>query len=290
MQEIKLDFVGIGAPRCGTTKLSRGLAEHPEICFSSRKELHYFNFDHLYNQGQYYLTRFLNHCQKGKIKGEWSTDYLYSQKAAERIKNHNPEVKILISLRNPIDRAYSHYLLQKYSGSINPWQTFNTAISGRDKYHYLKRGLYAESLKHYLDTFPREQIRIVIYEELVKNPGQTFKQLYQFLKVNPNFVPPSINENVDYRARKKHYSLILVAIINKLTLLYKQSRFRKFLGRLGIRNFLRWLKKINRNTDPQKFQKPPLDQQVRERLQKFYEPEITAVEKIIGRPLPAWKQ
>lgn len=290
MQEIKLDFVGIGAPRCGTTKLSRGLAEHPEICFSSRKELHYFNFDHLYNQGQSYLTRFFNHCQNEKLKGEWSTDYLYSQKAAERIKNHNPNVKILICLRHPIDRAYSHYLLQKYSGSINPWQTFNTAISDRDKYHYLKRGFYAEPLKHYLDTFPREQIHIIVYEELVENPSKIFQQLYQFLEVDSNFIPPSLHENIDYRAKKKFHSLTLVALTNKLTLLYKQSRFRKLLGGLGIRNFLRWLKKINRQNTPQKFQKPPLDQQIRERLQKFYEPEIAAVEKIIGRPLPAWKQ
>lgn len=290
MQEIKLDFIGIGAPRCGTTKLSRGLAEHPEICFSERKELHYFNFDHIYNQGQGYLSRFFTHCQNKKNKGEWSTDYLYSKKAAERIKSHNPKVKILICLRHPVDRAYSHYLLQKYSGSINPWQTFNTAILDNDKYNYLKRGLYAGPLKDYLEIFLREQIQIIIYDEFISNPANTFKQLYQFLGVNPDFIPPSLNENVDYRARKKHYSLTLVAIINKLTLFYKQSRFKKLWRVFGLRNFLRWLKKINRQTKPQKFKKPTLDQQIRERLQKFYEPEIAEMEKIIGRPLPAWKQ
>src|SRR3989344_1795112 len=290
MQEIKLDFIGSGAPRCGTTKLSRGLAEHPEICFSERKELHYFNFDHIYNQGQGYLSRFFTHCQNKKIRGEWSTDYLYSKKAAERIKSHNPKVKILISLRHPVDRAYSHYLLQKYSGSIMPWQTFNSAIAGNDKYNYLKLGLYAAPLKDYMRIFLGEQMHIIIYEEFIDDPASTFKQLYQFLGVNPDFVPHSLNENVDYRARKKFHSLILVAITNKLTLIYKQSRFKKLWRVFRLRNFLRWLKKINRQTAPQKFNKLPLDQQARVRLQKFYESEITAVEKIIGRPLPAWKQ
>ncbi|MEK7137943.1 MAG: sulfotransferase [Patescibacteria group bacterium] len=290
MQEIKLDFIGIGAPRTGTTHLSTLLAEHPEICFSSRKELHYFNFDHIYSQGQTYLAKYFNHCPAGKIKGEWSTDYLYSPAAAQRIKEHNPNVKLLICLREPVERAYSHFLLQKYSASIMPFQSFRQAVTGHDKYNYLKLGFYSQPLRYYLSLFPRQNILILIYEEVVNNPEQAIGAIYEFLGVAKNFRPPSLNKNIDYRGRKKFYSLTIAAIVNKLIIYYKHSRFKTVLQHLQTRRLLRWLKKVNRRQVQQKFSKPAISQETAHELKRLYQSEIATVEKIIDRPLPIWKK
>lgn len=289
MASIKLDFTGIGGPRCGSTKISKCLAEHPEICFSQRKELHYFNFDHIYQQGEKFLRRHFSHCQPGQIKGEWSTDYLYSKKAATRIRAHNPDVKILVCLRHPVERAYSHYLLQKYSASIMPFQSFLRAVSGDDKYNYLKLGFYSKHLPTYLSLFPKENICLVIYEEFFKDLAGSIKKLYGFLGVNPNFVPPSLHENVDYRGKKKFYSLALTSIINKLILFYKRSRFKKLWRIFYLRQIFRWLKKKNRRQGAEKFTKPAMDEKTRAMLKTLYRDEITAIEHIIGRSLDTWK-
>ena len=284
----KLDFVGIGAPRTGTTWISTMLEEHPEICMADQKEIHFFSIDKLYNSGSKYLSDRFTHCNKLEVLGEWSVDYLYSKEAAKRIYKHNPNIKILVCLRDPIERAYSHFLLQKYSAVISPFYSFTDAVSGSDKHSYIERGRYARYLQHYLSIFPKENVKVIIYEEFTKNPKESIKSIYAFLRTRTDFTPRSLEKNIDYRSKNKFRSLILESIVNKLTFLYKKSGIKKFLRIIGVRYILNLMHRLNYRSNLQKFEKPDLEPETIVYLKERYANDIERLETLLGRKIEVW--
>ena len=132
-KNFKVDFIGIGAGKCGTTWISKCLAEHPQVCFSIPKETFFFNrdvgvfndpnlissSDQCYSkydrEGIKGYTKYFQHYKRGQIRGEWCVGYLGDSLASQKIKMEFPNVKILVCLRNPIDRAYSHFHFFKYT-------------------------------------------------------------------------------------------------------------------------------------------------------------------------------
>jgi len=289
-ESFRLDFVGVAAPRSGTTWISRCLGEHPQVCVSSVKEPHFFLYDSRYNQGLSYLTKQFKHYNNEKIKGEWSNLYLYSKEAALRIRKHNPDAKIIMCLRNPIERAYSQYLNRKYNASIMPLYSFKYIVDHEEKYHYLAYGLYAKHLRYYQSLFPKENIHVMLYEEMTRNPREEFKRLLAFLDVEDNFIPQSLNIVVNDRGKKKYHSLYLQALVNKLTLVYKQSRFKRLLEPLRIRQLLRWAENANKRHTRVPFKKPPMDPTIRQRLNNYFADEIRELEQVLDRDLDVWKK
>lgn len=285
----KLDFIGIATPRGSTTWISQCLSEHPDVCVSSVKEPHFFLYDSRYNQGMPRLMKQFKHCGDKKIKGEWSNLYLYSKETALRIRKHNPDVKIIMCLRNPIERAYSQYINRKHNASIMPLYSFKYIVNHEDKYGYLSHGAYAKHIKYYQTLFPKKNIYIMFYEECVANPKKELQTLFSFLGVNPDFTPPSLNLKVHSRGKKKFYSLYLHSLINKLIFLYRESSMRYILTPLQIRPTLRFLKKINKRKTYKDFEKTPMNPLMRERLQKFYKDEISELEELVGKKLDFWK-
>src|SRR3989344_3540181 len=128
-KDFQLNLVGVAAPRSGTTWIAKCLNEHPEICMSSVKEPHFFHYDSRYHQGLPYLLKQFQHYNQEKIRGEWSNMYLYSKETARRLCRHNPELKIIMCLRGPIERAYSQYLNRRYNASIMPFYSFRYIIN-----------------------------------------------------------------------------------------------------------------------------------------------------------------
>ena len=118
-KDLNVDFIGIGAERSGTTWVSNCLNDHPEICFSKQKEIFFFNkldrhflkLENLrYKRGINWYKGFFNHCAPGAIKGEFTPTYLFCPYAPRRIKSYFPNVKIVVCLRDPVERAFSQYL------------------------------------------------------------------------------------------------------------------------------------------------------------------------------------
>ncbi len=113
----RVDFIGIGAPRSGTSWVARSLEEHPEVCFSSTKETHFF--DRVYKTEKdlvHYRTHFKN-LSPGKVIGEFTPSYYLNDEIARRIKKHFPRAKIIVCLRNPAERAVSHLQYNVRKGS-----------------------------------------------------------------------------------------------------------------------------------------------------------------------------
>ncbi|MFX0073102.1 MAG: sulfotransferase domain-containing protein, partial [Candidatus Hermodarchaeota archaeon] len=103
------DFIGIGAMKAASEWILSCLDEHPEICVTSYKEINFFNKPYNYEKGLKYYYKFFSHCPKDKIKGEFTPSYMLSPMSADLIYKTFPQVKLIVCLRNPAERAYSDY-------------------------------------------------------------------------------------------------------------------------------------------------------------------------------------
>jgi len=205
------DFLIIGAQKCGTTSLFYYLCQHPQIMQSSTKEVHYFdggldsNVD-TYEKGQYwYRTHFplKSELKEGYITGEASVLYIFHPLAASRIYELVPNVKMIALLRNPTERAISHYFYNKrrQKESLDIMDAFraeeqrmkSTWESGdykNDDFRlssYKTRGLYQEQLERYLDFFSKEQMLILCSEDFFKEPRNTLTRVCKFLDIETDF-------------------------------------------------------------------------------------------------------
>lgn len=191
------DFVIIGAQRGGTTSLYRNLIEHPDIGSALRKEEVHF-LDHNFDKGiHWYLAHFPTRGRATMV-GEASPYYLFHPAAPERARAVVPRAKFIALLRNPVDRAYSHYQLEVRRGIET--LSFEDAIehererlshsddpssTGWRKYAYVRRGLYAEQLQRWMSIFPREQFLVIKSEAFYEDPEQILHQTFAYLGLRP---------------------------------------------------------------------------------------------------------
>lgn len=209
------DFIIIGTQRGGTTSLYNYLIEHPNILPAFKKEVHFFD-DNYYRGIRWYKSNFpTKHNlllksfihKQNFIVGEASPDYMFNPFVAERIYSMLPNVKLIILLRNPVDRAYSHYYMNVRNG-FEHLSSFEEAIKKAmkvyekneqlllniknrfvnfyPKYNYLARGIYINQIKPWFDKFPEGNILIRKSEDFYQNTSKTLKQILNFLDV-PEF-------------------------------------------------------------------------------------------------------
>jgi len=194
------DFFIVGGSRCGTTSLYSYLKQHPDVFLPERKEPHYYSSQSTplpywllplksIITKQDYLQLFED-SKENMIVGDASSTYLMNLDAPKLIFEDNPNAKIIISLRNPIDRTYTAYLAQYRSG--NEKKSFGesirrdfSAITGEElQRQSALNSDYYEYVKNYYHYFPKEHIKIIIFEEFIKNPKQTMKELLHFLNLS----------------------------------------------------------------------------------------------------------
>ncbi len=208
------EYLIIGAAKCGTTSLYNYLIQHPAVFPSFKKEVHYF--DYYYHKGEnWYRSHFPSHHELQKkevaiaqhcITGESSPYYLAHPLSPERVKALLPNVKMICMFRNPVDRAISSYQNQVRLG-IEKIMDFEEAIyqeesriAGHEErlrkdpnyssfeykyFSYKKRGCYADQLENWFAQFPKEQIMIIQSEKFYENPAPYFKEVVNFIGLQP---------------------------------------------------------------------------------------------------------
>ena len=205
------DFLVIGAMKSGTTSLYSYLIQHPQISKPQKKEIYFFSTN-LYNKGiHWYRAHFPFQYSSNQLTFEASTDYIFVPKAAELIYRCLPDVKLILLLRNPVDRAISHYFhqTQRYRERLSILEALayeNNRIPSskalmervtniqnykKDPYivfSYKSRGLYIEQVKKFLQYFPKERLFIVNSEKLYSQPDYVMKQIYHFLGIESNYI------------------------------------------------------------------------------------------------------
>jgi len=176
-------FIGIGAQKCASSWVYKVLEDHPEVGVSQPKELDFFSY--YYDRGyQWYYNYFLA-LPVTKVIGEISPSYFCALSAPVRAAGFNAKFRIVVTLRDPIERAFSNHLheirIKQFSGAD---LTFEAGLANNAM--YIEQSRYATHLQHWLDYFPREQILVLLQEDIKQDPQREAHRLYHFLEIDSN--------------------------------------------------------------------------------------------------------
>jgi len=287
---MKVDFFIVGAPKAGTTSLYHYLNEHPQVEMSSQKEPDYFSDKAIQSQDFYYsanridteekYNRLFNTQKKDVIFGEASVSYLFYPTVAQDIKAYNPMAKIIIMLRNPIERAFSHYLMDYRLGLVS--DSFEEIINKKSKHknahlfyqQYIKVGEYTTQLKRYFDVFDKENILLIDYEEFKSDVTGVVNSVYSFLNVSADF---SANLN------KKHNTFTMPK--NKLIrFVYSFVIIRNTLSFIFPKNIMKAVRLILFTKD----KKPKLLEETRSQLKYYFSNDVRILGDLIGKDYSKW--
>ena len=297
MVEKKPNFIIIGAMKAATTSLYTYIKQHPDIFMTKVKEPMFFNnFQQENNYNilgskskksttlEEYLAMFKD-AKNEKAIGEASPAYIYNENAPYLIKENLPDVKIIAILRQPTDRAYSNFLHTKRADRENV-NSFEQAIKIEKErisdnwsplYHYIQKGFYSVQLKRYYNLFPKENIKVYLFEDVVKTPKETLKDIFKFLNVD---------ENIEIDVSKK--SNVSGTPKGILGFILKKMRYYNLMPKFAISDYLPTFiinllfKSVYKDTEK-------LDSVLRKELtDKYYREEILKLEKLIDRDLSNW--
>jgi len=289
------NFLIVGTAKAATTTIHEYLKQHPDIYMTEWKEPSFFTFkgkiqtSYTTDRPVKFVTE-LNEYKslfaKGefkKIRGESSTPYLYFyKKTIDNIKETIPDynkIKILIVLRNPIDRAFSQYMMKVRDLVEN--MSFKEAIENENKrkeenahfdFFYIDRGLYFEQVKAYLENF--NDVKVILYDDFISNDLGVLSEITSFLELKRMKFKKISKQNVSGRPKVKVISRLL-----------KQNPIKRILSRIipkrlkiEITSFI-----LSKNLKKEK-----MDEEIREELIEFYREDINKLEKLLDKNLSRW--
>ncbi|WP_181833169.1 sulfotransferase family protein [Bacillus taeanensis] len=282
------NFYIVGAAKCGTTSLYYYLNSHPNVYMSTMKEPHFFAQVNPTKEQRHivpvvsnevdYLKLFEG-CEDGMLKGEASPSYLWSEKAPLNIYEKAPDGKIIILLRDPIERAYSHYLMDFRQGvqTKSFYEALKEDYSKKEKgwgvsHLYVELGLYYEQVKRYLETFGDDQIKVLLFEDLKSNRESLMEEICGFLDVDFNLLA----------FEKDKVYLRYAAPRNKLA--------QKVMGNPMIRNAAKFVPQAFRTGIKDKVlfkrtEKPKMDENSKNFLKEVYETDLQQLESLLNKDL-----
>jgi hypothetical protein len=288
------NFLVVGAARAGTTSLYYWLKSHPEVFVPDVKEPCFFVYGYKHNVSNWeeYLSLF--EPGRGKIAiGDCSAAYLAAPESPAWIKEKLGNLKIIILLRNPVERAFSLYAWMIMEGyewlptferalEEEEWRFSSQAFQNNNPeffldYLYFRSGLYYQQVKRYLDTFDPELIRIYLFEDLKNTPSQVYKDICQFLEISGDFQPDFLVYNASRFPRFIRLQYLLRWFCRS------SERLPVPLGE-SVRRYLLALIALNVRLG----YKGKLSSTLREKLRKAYQEDILKLSELIQRDLSGW--
>ena len=280
-------FIVLGGHKCGTTSLFNYLGQHPEITMPKLKgedilKKPRMTIEQYYNQYE--------NIENGKCFGEVSSAYLFSEKACKNIKQYFPEVKLIVNLRNPVERAFSHF---NDMPKTHPLAQRNCQIEDLCKNpqdfieeNVIYLGLYSSYIPLFLEEFKREQILFLLFEDFVKNKQKYYSSFFEFIGVDPNFIP-----NTSVILRKGGKAEIKNQKINKL--LFQQDSVVRSAVSSMIKPFTtsdqrRLLSWRVRNAFVKRKSVSTLPDELKQNLINFYREDILKTQDLIHIDLSHW--
>lgn len=294
----------VGAMKAGTTTVHQVLAAHPEIFMSRVKEPKFFAFQHdrtafhgpadpgnrrAFVDQRRYLSLF-EERRNERYAGESSTIYLYRHEAAGNIYTTVPNARIVIILREPVERAYSNYLYARLSGHERE-ASFRGGVSLEEEriaagwgplWHYKHKGRYLGQVERYLRIFPPEQVFVGLFDDLLTRPTEFYRGILDFLELDDYPLPIGTMENRSYQPRFRALQQIfnlrrrLPAALSWAMRSGVMGRFLRYAGELLVR----W----------NSLQSPRLSQMDRDWLQPYFETEWDRLEELLGCSLESWRR
>jgi hypothetical protein len=296
------DFFIVGAAKSATTAMSSYLRAHPDVFMPEIKELNFFgkDLDRANRPTEAEYLSYFSAAGSSKRAGEASPRYLYSKFAAAEIKQFSPIALIIILLRNPADMMHSfHSQLirsgfedvldfqaaldaeeERKAGRCIPqcanWRRVNFC---RDFLYYREMAKYTEQVKRYFDAFGRPNVHVILYDDILRDVAAVYRRTLGFLGVAEDFRPrfQVLNANGSVRSQAFHAFLR-----NPPAVLCGAAK--ALLPRLVRRLLAHGLNSLNTRREP----RPPMDPELRRRLQAEFLPEVERLSALLGRDLTSW--
>lgn len=296
------NFLVLGTARSGTTSIHRYLRQHPEVCVSQWKETDFFAFrgqdvdfsgpgdpDSINKTAVTTIDGYRDqfaHWTGEPAVGESSPNYLYIPGTAERIGATVPDAKMIVTLRQPAERAYSDFVNMVKLG-FETTGAFEEALASEDEriqagwgpyYHYAAKGFYGEQLNRYLDQFDPDQLHVLRFTDLQENPANAMKEIYEFLGVDASFNPDT---DVTHNAsgvpvsRSMHELLTRSPVARWCRKRLVPARIERYIADLYGDVFLN---------------KPPLEDDVKAALTRRFLDDIERLEARLDWDLDSWKE
>lgn len=316
----RIDFFVVGAQKAGTTALHHYLSRHPDIFLPRKKETHFFSDNHgEYPLGiDYYLDTYFPAMECGeKLTGEVDPEYMFFPEVAQRLADFSQEAKIILVLRDPVSRAFSHYQMclkwgfetlafhdaimregermSYFPDTAPPWDVanlykptcddperyrvlFNKSV--QSQFSYVERGFYFKQINRYLAHFAKNQIMFILSEDLKANTQEVLKNIYRFLEVED--IPlPSIPVRETHRGQAPK-SFLLHRFLYRPSLAKTAAKILiPGTMRLRLREMLH-----HSNLTTASALRP--DDGVASHLRTLYEKDIGRLSPLIGKDLSSW--
>lgn len=273
-------FLGIGAQKCATTWIAHALKGHPDVYVVPAKEIDFWS--HHYHMGfSWYLDQFRE--ADALQFGEVSPSYLVSAEAPARLARHAPHTKLILALRDPVDRAFSNHLHQLRKGDYKGEDPcFEAGLA--DNPMYVEQSCYGRHLARWRDFFPGEQILVLFQEEIDRDKRGQAERIYAFLGVRIDWFDAHImerqHESVGYRHAGLAQTLRFLGRSGRqvgLTPMVKQAKRMPGLGTLYQQNRRDLREEIPRPDGP-----------LRSRLAAGFADDMKLLSELLGRPHLPW--
>ena len=288
------DFMIIGAAKSGTTSLADDLARHPGIFITDPKEPEFFCRDENYARGLAWYESLYDSAEPGQLRGEASphyTDYPAMPETAPRLAEAYPAIKLVYIVRDPVERAFSGWLQKlknqdRWGGDMDVPREFSEAI--RTYQPLLDMGDYELQVKRMLEFFPKQQLRVYLFEEYVRDRDVMIRDLAGFLGFDPSPL-------LDFDAKRSNASADHFETQAKGRMV---SRLKQIPGVEAVKDLLP--EKLRKGAVQAVFQSPlgkraaqqaepdPMSDEDRAYLVDHYQDSIAWLEDFLGRPLPDW--
>jgi sulfotransferase family protein len=286
------NFIVIGAAKAGTTSLHWYLTEHPNVFVTPAKDPSYFAYGVtpegrlLWGEPEFHSfpVRSLSEyeCQfveagDAAAVGEVSTMYLECPQSAARIRDLLPAARIICSIRHPVDRAYSDYVmyLRHRGRRFDPTRDLTvTADWARPDSRWMRIGRYHEQLVRYFDAFPRDQILVGLFDDLKRDPLRFTQDVYRFLDVDPMFEP-------DFATPHAPGGLPVSPMLERLFVRSGKSAARSWVPKPAAN----WVRRLRTRTFRPT---PPLPKELKKQLTRHFDDDIAKTSQLLGRSLDHW--
>ena len=286
----KIDLFIVGAQKCATTSLKNYMSEHPDINGQIQTEMTYFTNDVEFEQGfdSAFIKYFSKEKEDAKVRIAKYVSLCVIETGLQRLKEHNPDCKIILMIRNPVDRALSSFAMEKSIGTEN--RSFDEAIVDilNDKIGWqyraiIKYGFYIELIKTILKYFDANNLKIVILEEFKENPQTVLSDIFDWINVDHEFMPQYTKvHNQGGNPKSKVYRKFLNVFMNEKNLIkqmLKKILPNQLTSKIGFE--LRQLNKDIKN-------KEIILQGTRDLLNDIYEPYNKELADFMSREHPIW--
>ncbi len=280
-QKSKPTFIGIGPPKCATTWLDSILRRHPDV-FLPVQQKEVFYFDRFYDRGDDWYCGLFDGAADRPAIGEISTSYILDVQTVQRIRDFNPEVKLICILRNPVDRMVSHYRMFVENGRTD--LDFENAVARHPELRM--NSSYAGLLGNVLSIFPRDQIHLGIFEELFASPQATssyLESLFDYIGVDQDrLAPVAVKQKVreTYGKPKSRWLVKKAKAIRSAMRKRDMEHIVQFLMRAGI----------NRRLFLQPSEMPDIPDHLRRELIESFQNDVSFVERLHGGKIEVWHE